>query len=99
MSEVNSRDNSIEADPFVPPGWSITTLKTPPDRTVWAIGAEVTIGGDIPARVLEAAIKTSGEEYRVVWWSGENRISEWLDSSELTGGKLSGKLEIGFRHE
>jgi hypothetical protein len=56
---------------------------------VYSPGTPVSIGGAldslIPALIVEVSIRSPDwVQYRVVWWSGRERRSEWLELHEVT---------------
>jgi hypothetical protein len=56
-----------------------------PAFTVWAVGAKVKVGGDIPAVVLGFAVEGQAIRYRVEWWDNRDRHVEWLPEDSLSG--------------
>lgn len=63
--------------------------------SVIPIGASVTIGGVIPAKVLGVSIGNGNAiEYRCVWWSGSERKTEWLQACEVDSESQT--MPIGF---
>lgn len=66
---------------------------------VIAVGECVSIaGGDIDGNVTAIQLSDSGTSYRVVWWNGNVRCCEWLESCEVGAPISSIKQRVGFRH-
>ena len=61
-----------------------------------AIGEPVLVG-DIKVEVAEILIRSRNSiSYKVVWWDGRTRKSEWLESFEVSTGSNVERLQIGF---
>jgi len=63
-------------------------------RCIWAPESTVCLGEGLTGVVLEICIKSSGNQYRVVWWDGNNRKSEWLEECELTAHESNQKITM-----
>jgi hypothetical protein len=52
---------------------------------VYEIGSEVTIDGEIPARITGISIHGIEHrlQYEVTWWNERSRVSDWLDPFEV----------------
>ena len=66
-------------------------------RSPFAIGSEVDLGNQLKGVVLEINIRPHDEMYRVVWWDGKQRRTEWLDSIEVQAMDTSERWTIGFK--
>lgn len=53
----------------------------------------------IPGRIDAVAIYEQGKiEYRVIWWDGRTRTSNWLSPDEvMIGCSSDGRMQIGFQ--
>lgn len=66
---------------------------------VFQVGSPVIIGEHIEARVLAISIYEHNRvSYQVVWWDGNTRKTDWLESFEVQPhkGEIT-KLRIGFK--
>lgn len=65
---------------------------------VFSPGFNVTIGENIPAIILQVAIKRGGRvEYEVAWWNGRSRVTDWLIASEVQADSQEMPItRIGF---
>ena len=62
-------------------------------------GTKVWLGPkqEIEATVLEVIIKGDGYmQYRLAWWSGNDRKTEWLEESEISTASAAMKVQLGF---
>lgn len=67
-----------------------------PWREVYHPGAEVLIGGSVPAVVTAVMIRAGHTSYEVAWWDGRTRKNEWLQSFELVPKSADQQVRIGF---
>lgn len=64
---------------------------------VFRPGAKVLLGTDIEAVVDEVIISGGNSvRYKVTWWNGRARCSEWLPDHEVGGLMKQECLRIGF---
>ena len=65
---------------------------------VYAIGTEVLVGGDIPAKILRLEIAENDlVRYECTWWDDRTRKIEWFNSSELKATKpISATRNVRF---
>jgi hypothetical protein len=67
--------------------------------SVIAPESQVLIGPDheIVATVIDVSIRSGGlVQYRVIWWSGNERKNEWLEACEVFPGGSATVQRIGF---
>lgn len=63
--------------------------------SVLAIGAKVTLAGDIDARIAAVIIRENAVEYECVWWVGDDRQTAVVQPFEIdaSGGD---SVTVGF---
>jgi hypothetical protein len=61
-----------------------------------AVGSAVVVGTDIPGLVTGILIDSDGLQYKVAWWAGSERKSEWLTAAEVRNESETAS-RIGFR--
>jgi hypothetical protein len=69
------------------------------DRTIIKPGTPVTLGPEceIQATLLEASVKGDCYvQYRVAWWDGNERKTEWVEEAEVFSCDSTAKSAIGF---
>lgn len=65
--------------------------------TVFKPETSVEIAGGIDAIVLSVCINPNGNvEYKVVWFDGRTRRSEWMQACEVSEALCSEEVTIGF---
>ena len=63
---------------------------------VFAIGHSVTIGDDIPARIIAVMIEENRHvTYKCGWWDGRKYTTEWLHELEVRADSVA-TTRIGF---
>ncbi len=95
MTTTKDKKNGHGRIKFMPEGMEIQDVITYMD--VISPGTRVHIGPkrEIEATVVEVAIK-AGPQYRVTWWSGNDRKSEWLEPSEVFTDEKKVTIRLGF---
>src|SRR5678815_2636075 len=81
----------------LPPGIAFVNVNR--FMTVIPPGTKVALGPkmELEAIVLETTIKEHGYVfYRVAWWSGNERKTEWLEASEVHNPAEKMTVSIGF---
>lgn len=68
---------------------------------VLACGTPVVLGPDrdIEGTVIDVGVRSGVVQYRVAWWSGRERKTEWLEACEVHCADDAGVLRIGFRSQ
>ncbi len=53
---------------------------------------------EITATILAVAVYPGPRvQYQVSWWNGRSRLTEWVESAELSDQPLPATTRIGFR--
>jgi len=60
-----------------------------------AVGSSVVVGNDIPGLVTGILVDSDGLQYKVAWWAGSDRKSEWLTAAEVRCESAQ-TVRIGF---
>jgi hypothetical protein len=50
---------------------------------VFPVGSQVRVNGDVSARVTAVVIRENSIAYEIIWWSGEQRKLECVESWEV----------------
>jgi hypothetical protein len=67
---------------------------------VYPIGKKVKLEKDIPGIIIAILIEPKNRiQYKVSWWSGRDRKSEWFDSFEVNPEDYRDCVKIGFINE
>ena len=61
----------------------------------FAVGSAVVVGSDIPGLVTGILVDGDGLQYKVAWWAGSERKSEWLTAAEVRC-ESAATVRIGF---
>ena len=62
----------------------------------FTVGSPVIVGSDIPGLVTGILVDSDGLQYKVAWWAGSERKSEWLTAAEVRC-ESAATVRIGFR--
>jgi len=61
---------------------------------VVALGSDVFIGGNIPAKVLAVTIGEGYLAYKCSWWNAGQHYVDWISSIEVSEKTQNGRLVI-----
>lgn len=65
---------------------------------VIALGADVFVGGNIPAKVLSVTIGEGYVAYKCSWWKDGQHYTDWISQIEVTEKEQSKRQTIKFKH-
>lgn len=61
---------------------------------VIALGSDVLVGGDIPAKVLAVTIGEGYVAYKCSWWGDNQHYTDWVSSLEVSEKTQNSRLVI-----
>ena len=65
---------------------------------IYPVGSKVKLEADIPAKIIAVLLSPNNDiQYKICWWNGRDRKTEWMYPLEFTPESYSDVREIGFK--